>query len=193
MINIKETIKTSLLEIKDKFNDIDLEIGLQIELIIKLREKLEKEGYKVIPEKSLEKKDIKKEIDIVIEKENTKEKYAIELKMPPNKAMPKRMSQAIVDIKFLETLIEQHSFNGGFFIMLTNNHCFWKGGKTNGIYKYFKTEERLNGEVEFPIFFNEMQKEDCIITGNYQLSWQDVSKNNEYRYLFVEVKKEYTK
>ena len=77
MTNIKEIIETSLLEIKDKFEDIDLEIGLQIELIIKLREKLEKEGYKIIPEQSLDKKYIKKEIDIVIEK--GKKKYAIEL------------------------------------------------------------------------------------------------------------------
>ena len=134
MSNIKEIIEASLLEIKDKFKDIDLEIGLQIELIIKLRKKLEKDGYKIIPEKNLTEKDIKKEIDIVIENEKTKEKYAIELKMPPNKAMPKRMSQAIVDIKFLEKLVKAHGFNGGFFIMLTNNHCFWEGNETDGIY-----------------------------------------------------------
>ena len=54
MSNIKEIIEASLLEIKDKFKDIDLEIGLQIELIIKLREKLEKDGYKIIPEKTRE-------------------------------------------------------------------------------------------------------------------------------------------
>ena len=69
MSNIKEIIQASLLEIKDKFKDIDLEIGLQIELIIKLRKKLEKDGYKIIPEKNLTEKDIKKEIDIVIENE----------------------------------------------------------------------------------------------------------------------------
>lgn len=56
MSNIKEIIEASLLEIKDKFKDIDLEIGLQIELIIKLREKLEKDGYKIIPEKNLQKR-----------------------------------------------------------------------------------------------------------------------------------------
>lgn len=192
MSNIKEIIEASLLEIKDKFKDIDLEIGLQIELIIKLRKKLEKDGYKIIPEKNLTEKDIKKEIDIVIENEKTKEKYAIELKMPPNKAMPKRMSQAIFDIKFLEKLVEAHGFNGGFFIMLTNNHCFWEGNKTDGIYKYFrKEEESLSGDIDFPTFFNEI-KEECNITGSYQLSWADIG-DSEYRYLFVEVKKEFTK
>ncbi|MBE6452043.1 MAG: hypothetical protein E7012_00945 [Alphaproteobacteria bacterium] len=186
MSNIKEIIEASLLEIKDKFKDIDLEIGLQIELIIKLRKKLEKDGYKIIPEKSLAKKDIKREIDIAIEKESTKEKYAIELKMPPNKAMPKRMSQAIVDIKFLEKLVEAHGFNGGFFIMLTNNHCFWEGNETDGIYKYFRKKEALSGHINFPTFFNEI-KEECHITGSYQLSWEKVSEDSEYRYLFVEV------
>lgn len=186
MSNIKEIIEASLLEIKDKFKDIDLEIGLQIELIIKLREKLEKDGYKIIPEKNLTEKDIKKEIDIVIENEKTKEKYAIELKMPPNKAMPKRMSQAIVDIKFLEKLVEAHGFNGGFFIMLTNNHCFWEGNETDGIYEYFRKEKTLRGLINFPNFFNEI-KEECKITGSYKLSWKKVSENSEYRYLFVEV------
>ena len=105
--------------------------------------------------------------------------------MPPNKAMPKRMSQAILDIKFLERLVEENGFKRGFFIMLTNNHCFWEGREKEGVYKYFRAKEKLNGNIEFPIFFKEI-KEKCIITSNYQLYWKEI-KDSEYRYLFVEV------
>ena len=110
------------------YDDINLEIAWQIELIIGLRQKLGK-NYKVSPEVSIPQKDIKKEIDIVIEDKTTKERVAIELKMPLKGAYPKQMSDAIVDIAFLEKLKKTSYYSKCFFIMMTNDSIFWDGRK----------------------------------------------------------------
>ena len=68
------------------YNDVNLEIAWQIELIIWLRQKLGTD-YRVLPEMPLAQKDIKKEIDIVIENITTHQKSAIELKMPLKSAL----------------------------------------------------------------------------------------------------------
>ncbi len=182
--DLKDTVESI------NYDDINLEITWQIELIIRLRKKLEK-NYKVFPEVSLPKKDIKKEIDIVIENKTTKERVAIELKMPLKGAYPKQMSQAIVDIAFLEGLKNTSDYSKCFFIMMTNDSVFWDGRKKDGIYKYFRSQENENqehikGEIEFPKFCKGMPNK-IVITGNYTINWQPLDKDQSWKYFILEV------
>lgn len=176
------------------YDDINLEIAWQIELIIRLRQNLG-ENYKVLPEVSLPQKNIKKEIDIVIEDKTTKEKVAIELKMPLKGAYPKQMSEAIVDIAFLESLKNTSEntsrYSKCFFIMMTNDSVFWKGRKKDGIYKYFRSQENENqeyitGKIEFPKFFKGMPNK-IEIKGNYIINWQTFDKDRKWQYFIIEV------
>lgn len=105
------------------YNKIYLEIGWQIELIIKLRQKLGND-YDIIPE-ALEKTSVKKELDVSVMKSN-KRKYAIELKLPQHNAFNRRWPQAIRDITFLEELISAHEYERGFFVFLTPIKRYWK-------------------------------------------------------------------
>lgn len=126
------------------YTEINLEIGWQIELIIKLREKLENR-YKVIPEK-FEPTDTKKELDIAIT-ENGKSKYAIELKMPQHNAFKKRWENAKTDISFLKSLLlKEYEF--GYLIFLTPNECFWKE-KEICSYPIEWKKIGMNGELKY--------------------------------------------
>ena len=189
MINIKEIRQI----IKDiDYSNINLEIAWQIELIIKLREKLDK-SYKVIPEKSLDKKDIKKEIDIAIYKNNNPQ-IAIELKMPQNGAYPRRMSQAIIDIEFLEKLVEKYNYQKGYFIFLTNdkNSLFWTS-KNEGqcqsleVYDYFRNNKELSGRIKFPKFMQLGDKH--YIRGCYKINWENDMADKKWKYFIIEIKK----
>ena len=183
--HIKKVVKSI------NYDDINLEIAWQIELIIGLRQKLGK-NYKVSPEVSIPQKDIKKEIDIVIEDKTTKERVAIELKMPLKGAYPKQMSDAIVDIAFLEKLKKTSYYSKCFFIMMTNDSIFWNGRKKDGIYKYFRIQENkenkeyINGEIEFPKFFKG-KPNNIKITGNYTINWQKLGKDQKWRYFIIEI------
>lgn len=180
--HIKKVVKSI------NYDDINLEIAWQIELIIGLRQKLGK-NYKVSPEVSIPPKDIKKEIDIVIEDKTTKERVAIELKMPLKGAYPKQMSDAIVDIAFLEKLKKTSYYSKCFFIMMTNDSIFWNGRKKDGIYKYFRIQENkeyINGEIEFPKFFKG-KPNNIKITGNYTINWQTLDKDQKWQYFIIEI------
>ncbi len=184
--HIKKVVKSI------NYDDINLEIAWQIELIIGLRQKLGK-NYKVSPEVSIPQKDIKKEIDIVIEDKTTKERVAIELKMPLKGAYPKQMSDAIVDIAFLEKLKKNSEntsyYSKCFFIMMTNDSIFWNGRKKDGIYKYFRIQENkeyINGVIEFPKFFKG-KPNNIKITGNYTINWQKLGKDQKWRYFIIEI------
>ena len=165
------------------YNDVNLEIAWQIELIIWLRQKLGTD-YRVLPEMPLAQKDIKKEIDIVIENITTHQKSAIELKMPLKSAYPRRMSQAIIDIAFLENLKKSHSYSKCFFIMMTNNSGFWSGREQDNLYQYFRKQENLTGKIQFSEFFTEVQKE-IQLDGIYKIEWQDILEN--WKYFILEV------
>ena len=169
------------------YNNISLEIAWQIEIIIQLRQILGKD-YTVLPEIPLEKKDIKKEIDIVVENTKTKEKTAIELKMPLHGAHPRRMSQAIVDIAFLENLKKRHGYSKGFFIMITNDAGFWQGTQQDDIYKYFRSKGKfpLNGPIQFPKFFDEVDTK-ITIEQEYKINWKPIKQNDNYHYFILEI------
>lgn len=91
-----------------KKNNIELynEISFQHELGIYLRNNLP--NYKIQFERNISyffnnvKDTKKKEIDIVIFKDDFSEKYAIELKYPKNGQYPEQMFSFIKDIKFME-------------------------------------------------------------------------------------------
>ena len=182
-----ETLEKIIKEID--YTNIQLEIAWQIELIIKLREKLGID-YQVIPEESLGQKGkcIKKEIDISIKK-NNEPLCAIELKMPRNKAYPRRMSEAIKDIVFLEGLLEKHDYKQGFFIFLTDNRGFWEGKERDNIYKYFRNAEKISGKIPLPKFIKDKNKY-YNISKSYTIHWQDDLPNikGNWKYFIIEIK-----
>ncbi len=122
------------------YTDIHLEIGWQIELVIKLRQKLGSK-YKIIPENK-ENTNIKKELDIAVF-ENDKHKYAIELKMPQNNAFNRRWPNAEKDIDFLIELTTRNKnpYKRGYLIFLTPNQCFQK---QNNIHSHEIQWRKLN-------------------------------------------------
>jgi len=187
MINVKEVQQI----VKDiDYSNINSEIAWQIELIIKLREKLDK-SYNVIPEKSLKSKDIKKEIDIAIH-ENNNPKIAIELKMPQNGAYPYLMSQAIIDIEFLEKLVEEYNYQKGYFIFLTNNKPFWSSTRKKQqqlpeVYDYFRNGKKLSGKIKFPLYAK--LGDNHHIKGCYKINWENDMVDKNRRYFIIEIKR----
>ncbi len=104
------------------------EAGLQHELGFFLRTKLAKK-YNIQLERNIDsilgtKKGFeKKEIDIFIT--DGKIKVAIELKMPINKQIPKRMELTFKDVRFLEQL-KSKGFDECYLLFTSNVKSFWE-------------------------------------------------------------------
>ena len=88
---------------------------------------------------------IKHEIDISIYKKiNGKfiEKYAIELKYPTNGQIPERMYEMVRDIKFMQEL-KNKGFTKTFCLtIVTDDNYYEQKRKYDGIYEYFRGNER---------------------------------------------------
>lgn len=133
------------------------EISLQLELGLYLRTRLYGLGYIIYFERNI--KDIlklhgreneaadlvKREIDIVIEKEATGELYAIELKFPRNGMHPEEMFQFLIDIRFVEQLNSTGLFTGTYTLTLVDDELFYKGKKENYPYSIFR-----NSQINIP-------------------------------------------
>lgn len=174
--------------------DVELynEAGLQHELGFYLREHLPKE-YKIQLERNIEaiigtkQGFYKKEIDVFIS--NGKSKMAIEIKVPINKQIPRRMELSFEDIRFLEQL-KENGFDECYFLFTSNVKSFWDSRREQKIYEYFndgifQTLEKS----DVPPFiqksktaFNEMKK-------TYSFKWQSlkVQYNKQWQYFLLEV------
>ena len=168
------------------------EAGLQHELGFYLRENLPK-NYKILLERNIEtiigtkKGFYKTELDLFIT--NGKSKIAIEIKVPVNKQIPRRMELSFEDVRFLEQLKDK-GFNECYFLFVSNVQSFWKSRREQNIYEYFndgilKTLEKK----DVPPFiqksktaFNEMKK-------IYQFQWENLKIQDEkqWRYFIVKV------
>lgn len=185
MINIKEIINDFLVHIKDSKVEIYNEFSLQHELGIYLRNALP--DYKIQFERNVSYfydavTTTKKEIDIVIFKEDFSEKYAIEVKFPRNGQYPEQMYQFIEDIVFLEELKEL-GFKGGYALTLVDNHLFYEEKITsNQIYGYFRNKQLINGEISKPT--GELKSiKSLTVKGHYQIKWQKLEYEGIYYYL----------
>jgi hypothetical protein len=168
------------------------EAGLQHELGFFLRERLPN-GYKIQLERNIEailgtkQGFCKKEIDMFITGGNSKK--AIELKMPINKQIPRRMELTFEDVRFLEQL-KNNGFDECYLLFTSNVKSFWDSRREQIIYEYFNDGViKTLKESDVPPFiqnsetaFNEMKE-------TYNFEWQDlkVQDNKQWRYFLLEV------
>lgn len=164
--------------------DIYNEISLQHEMGIFLRNSIS--GYKIQFERNLSFFNIrekleKKEIDICIFNSNNSEKYAIELKYPTNGQFPEQMYSFIKDIRFMEQLKEK-GFTNTFCVVLVSQRPFYNGAKQNGIYKYFRKEHSIYGDIYKPT--GSLKNIDYIsVNGKYDFVWSDIATKKEKFYI----------
>lgn len=157
------------------------EFSFQHELGIYLRRELGR--YKIQFERnvsyfSINHTTIKKEIDISIFNEDKSEKYAIELKHPLNGQYPEQMYSFVKDIKFMEELKEK-GFIKTAVVVLVSDRPFYEGSSNHGIYKYFREEYGVYGEIYKPT--GPMKgKESILLKGRYDFQWQSLEDNEKY-------------
>ena len=185
---IKTIILNFLEEAKNlKFINIYNEFSLQHELGIYLRENL-KANYKIEFERNIsffseninKKKFTKKEIDIVVYSEDKTEKYAIEIKHPLNGQHPEQMFSFIKDLKFLEEL-KEIQFTNTISLVLVKDKLFYDGKEKTGIYKFFRNNQILKGEIEKPTGTN---KSSINLKNQYVIKWHELT--NGYKYYLIE-------
>lgn len=152
------------------------EFSLQHELGIYLREQLTE--YKVQFERNAKffgiSGTVKHEIDIVIY--NEQERHAIELKYPLNGQYPEQMYSFIKDIKFMEEL-KDAGFDSTYCLTLVQDKNFYSGQKQDGIYSYFRGNEKVHGTIIKP---TGMKEEQLNINGSYTINWKECSDKKYY-------------
>ena len=181
MLDLVNLVSDFFQVIIDEQIEIYNEFSLQHELGIYLRNRIPE--YKVQFERNIsyfsnENNTIKKEIDISIFSSDMHEKYAIELKCPLNGQYPEQMYSFVKDIKFLEEL-KTRGFTKNCCVVLVAAKPFYDGINENGIYKYFRKEHSVYGEVFKPTGINK-EKESIIISGKYDFIWQNLDEKRKY-------------
>ncbi len=166
------------------------EFSLQHELGIYLRESLPE--YKVQFERNISFftktkpcNTIKKEIDISIF-QNNGEKYAIELKFPQNGQYPEQMYSFVKDLKFMEQLKENFEFSHTYCVTLVSDKNFYSPtNKSDGIYKYFRNENKVYGKIFKPT--GKGKEQDFIdITNIHEFTWAKFDDSSK-RYYIIEI------
>jgi len=170
---------------KIKFDPYYIEATFQFHLLMELAFTYKDHLNKIFPERSIKyyklSKLTKERIDIVLEINNN---IAIELKMPMNGQVPEQMFKFIQDMKFLEELKSSNKFSKCFLLTVTNNSNFWSGREQDGIYSYFRGNEKINGIIHKPTGqnTNEIFYE---INGEYKIQWNNL--NDYFKYFIVEI------
>lgn len=194
-MNIKKHIEMFA---RTKINNDNIynEFSLQHELGFYLREELK--SSKVEFERNVKffsdnqdenflKKFVKKEMDIVAYKGNSKnlEKYAIELKYPTNGAYPRRMFQFVKDIKFMEQVKDELGFTKTYCLTLISDlqkgipfrYCSRKN--EGEIYHYFRNNKEIHGKITNPLNISEVHD----IKRKFSIEWQRINHTNFWYYL----------
>lgn len=123
---------------------------------------------------------VKREIDISVYMDNPFQMCsAIELKFPRNGQYPEQMFSFCKDIAFLEQLKEA-GFQETYLLIIADDHNFYEG-KAVGIYKYFRSNDILHGEIMKP---TGQQKSVINIKGSYTIQWLPII--NSLRYALIE-------
>jgi len=178
-------IKTLVIEFFKKVYQDDIEIynefSLQHELGLYLRAELP--GYKIQFERNVSyfidsANTVKKEIDIVIFNSDKTEKYALELKCPLNGQYPEQMYSFCKDIKFMEQ-IKEYGFNETYCITLVSDRNFYNGIKNNGIYKYFREDHSIYGEIAKPTGIKS-NTSSIVLNKEYDFEWLPLDKTRRF-------------
>jgi len=181
LLNLRQLVDDFFLYVQSNNIEIYNEFSLQHELGIFLRTKLQ--GYRIQFERNVsyftqDNKTIKKEIDIAIFNEDKSEKYAIELKHPLNGQHPEQMYSFVKDIKFMEEL-KCRGFNKTAVVTLVSDRPFYEGRNNQGIYRYFREEYAIYGQIFKPTGPLK-EKEFIALKGRYEFSWRSVYDNSKY-------------
>lgn len=167
--------------------EIHNEFCLQHELGIYLKECFP--SFKIQFEENISKSattdTIKKEIDISIYEENGV-KYAIELKCPKNDQYPEQMYSFIKDIKFMEQLKKHEGFKNTYCVTLVfNKNYYTPAKKLDGIYKYFRKENKVYGNIYKPT--GQITEQDYIsVEGSYKFTWNNIDESDK-RFYIIEI------
>ncbi len=144
---MKETLEVLLCKALRQTDSEQLECERDLQQ--RIYDKLIEAGWRVYPEvdvsfelSGVSEALIKKKVDLLAEKNGRR--VVLELKVPLNKAYPKRMCHAMADIAFLEQLkrLNRH-FTEAYFIMLVKDHGFYQGKADKPPYVYFRGGLRL--------------------------------------------------
>lgn len=158
---------------------------LQIEMVIYFRSRLPQFHFQVErPITDFRKHRpvrMKKEIDICVIDNDGKKHAIIELKYPKNGKIPETMYDFCKDIEFCEFGVGA-GFSKAYAILLTEDKGFWEGNKKDGIYKYFRGTEPINGQIDKP---TGNQKTTALISGNYTVEWANA--HTSHRYTAIEI------
>jgi len=111
------------------------------------------------------------------------EKYAIELKCPLNGQYPEQLYSFAKDIKFMEQLKER-GFVNTFSVALVSDKPFYQGNLTEGIYKYFRNEFCIYGEIYKPTGSGK-NIESVTLSGRYDFEWHRL--DGKRRYYIIKV------
>lgn len=153
---------------KNSFNNYECNIYNEISFQHELGKYIEKLGYKVLYEKNMydnkrkEHKNghdwVKKEVDLVLIKNN--EKFAIELKFSKgeNARTPENMYDFIKDIKFMEQVKTFRKFTNVYNFIIVNSQKYYKSELNNNkksnkydIYKLFRIKSKNKNLREYSI------------------------------------------
>ena len=121
-------------------------------------------------------------MDVVFFTPDKKEKHCIEIKFPRSGQYPEQMFKACKDVRFLEQL-RKADFRNCYFMMFADDHVFYMNKNGNGIYKMFRTEKLIRGEVKKP---TGKKNELLCFDGEYKIEWQDLKDN--LKYFIIELK-----
>mgnify|MGYP000843923521 FL=1 len=161
--------------------DIYNEFSLQHELGFFLRRVLP--TYKVQFERNVSyftsnTNTIKKEIDISIFSDDKSEKYALELKCPFNGQYPEQLYSFVKDIRFMEQMKER-GFTNTYCIALVSDRPFYQGKINEGIYRYFRKELCVYGDIYKPT--GPMKNIECVtLSGKYSFEWHKLDEIRRY-------------
>jgi hypothetical protein len=136
---------------------------------------------------------LKKELDLYIRV--NEEQYCIELKFPTKGAFPRRMTQSLIDIFFIQQLLN-NGFTKGYFLFFTTLSAFKQGPETNGIYSYFRRTKSLSEfccqdipqfmlEKEAKKLFSLLNSRNIILDNNYFIEFKTLSNRAISYYYFL--------
>lgn len=184
---MEKLIRAFVQEIAQNNVEVYNEFSLQHELGIFLRNNLNE--FKVEFERNVShfglhrNQFIKKEIDISIFNEHDLNTI-IELKYPQNGQVPEQMYSFIKDLKFLEQLHFTGHFKKGYLLIITPDPLFYRGGKLDGIYKYFRDDVLIMDDIFKPTGPNS-GIESISVIGPYAVTWEALNENLHYCLLEV--------
>ncbi|OQB16098.1 MAG: hypothetical protein BWY15_00227 [Firmicutes bacterium ADurb.Bin193] len=181
MLNLKHCIFDFFKKVKSNNIEIYNEFSLQHEMGIYLRSILPE--FKIQFERNvsffnINSVTIKKEIDIVVYKEDLSEKYAIELKCPNNGQYPEQLYSFTKDIKFMEQLHE-NGFDKTYCVSFVSSKPFYSGTINEGIYKYYRDEFKVYGNISKPTGAGK-ETDFIILDGIYDIRWIDFDEKSKF-------------